>query len=93
MKKPDYEITDRQCPFLSQCALIHENRTKMPDLIARIEDDYCTKAAFRCARFQVCQTIGVNVVPPLLLPDQIDWARQIIEEYHCGITTDAPEIS
>jgi hypothetical protein len=77
------ETTECQCPFLVQCNFIRENRTKMSELVARIESRYCTKSACcRCARFRVAQVLGPVAMPPLMLPEQIDWARQIIEE--CG---------
>ena len=84
MDKPYSEMKDGQCPFMDQCRFLRENRTKMPELIARIMDTYCTKSACcRCARFRIAQSLGLHAVPPLMLPDQIDWARQIVQE--CGV--------
>jgi hypothetical protein len=89
VKKPACETTEQQCPFLDQCDFIHENATKTPELIRRIQSHYCTKTDYcRCARFQLCKLLGADAVPPLMLPEQIDWARQIIEEYECDTTTD-----
>lgn len=81
MNKPLCETTDCQCPFLGQCNLVRDIHTKIPELIARIQNNYCTKSAHsRCGRFQIYQTLGHDAVPPLMLPDQTDWARQIIRE-------------
>ena len=89
MKKPACETTEHQCPLLDQCDLIHENATKKPELIRRIQSHYCTKTAHcQCARFQVHQSRGSAAVPPLMLPEQIDWAQQIIEEYGCDARTE-----
>ena len=88
MKKPVCETTNYECPFLSQCDFIRENEAKMPELIHRIQSEYCTKALSRCARFRVRQALGPDALPPLLLPDQLDWARQIIEEYGRDPRTD-----
>jgi hypothetical protein len=82
MKKDLFETTDNQCSFLDECVFIRENQTKMPELVVRIQNNFCTKSAcFRCARFQISQLLGLEAVPPLMLPSQIEWARQIIEEY------------
>ena len=89
VKKPACETTERQCPFLDQCDFIHKNVTKTPELIQRIRSRYCTKTAYcQCARFQVHQSWGADAVPPLMLPEQTDWARQVIEEYECDSRTD-----
>ncbi|MHC5173134.1 MAG: hypothetical protein ACYSPJ_05155 [Planctomycetota bacterium] len=72
---------DLRCPFMDTCALLRENRTTMPELITRIQDTYCTKPArSECARFQIAQSLGLEKVPPLMLPEQVQWAEQIIEE-------------
>ena len=53
----------------------------MPELIERIQDTYCTKPArSECARFKIAQSVGLEKVPPLMLPEQVEWARQIIAE-------------
>jgi len=75
------EKTSCHCPFLGQCAFIDQNQEKMPELVSRLRDKYCTKESHcECARFQIYELPGDHTVPPLMLPDQIDWARQIIEE-------------
>ena len=72
---------------MDTCALLHQNRTKMPELITRIQDTYCTKPArSECARFQIAQSVGLEKVPPLMLPEQMEWAQQIIEE--CDLEAD-----
>ena len=53
----------------------------MPELVERIQDTYCTKPArSECARFKIAQSVGTEKVPPLMLPEQVEWAQQIIEE-------------
>jgi len=89
LKKLDCETTERQCPFLNQCDFIRDLQEKTPELIRRIRSLHCTKTVHsQCARFQVHQSLGSDAVPPLMFPEQNDWARQIIEEYECDTTTD-----
>ena len=74
---------------MSQCDFVRENRTKMPELVNRIQDHYCSKAAYcQCARFRIYQSLGTAATPPLMLPEQIEWSRQIIEEYGHDSSTD-----
>lgn len=82
------ETTDCQCPFLSLCNFVRDNKTKFPDLVARIQNNYCSKpACCRCARFRIYQILGADGVPLLMLPDQTEWARQIVEECGSGFMT------
>ena len=54
----------------------------MPELVERIQKTYCTTlSCCRCARFQIAQNLGLDAVPQLMLPNQNQWATQIIEEY------------
>ena len=85
MKKSACETTEHQCSFLNQCDLVRKNATKTPELIRRIQSQHCTKADYRqCARFQIYESLGTDAVPPLMLPEPTDCARQIIEEHHCN---------
>ena len=52
----------------------------MPNLIRRIHDYYCVGVSFQCARRWIYDTLGEAFVPPLLLPNQWEWARQIATE-------------
>ena len=73
-----------KCPFLDQCDFVKDNETKIPELIQRTRQRYCCNHPERCARHNLYETIDPDVVPPLMLPDQHEWARQIIEEYRHG---------
>ena len=78
------DSTDNQtahaCPFLGQCSFIESHRDKLPELVQRIHQQYCTNETSRCARRQIYEVLGPNAVPPLMLPGQTDWACQIIQE-------------
>ena len=89
MSETNNKTEDLQCPFMDTCAFLRENRTTMPELIERIQDTYCTKPArSECARFQIAQSVGIAKVPPLMLPEQVEWAQQIIEESDCDLEAD-----
>lgn len=81
MSETNDKTEDLQCPLMDTCVFLRENRTTMPELVERIQDTYCTKPArSECARFKIAQSVGTEKVPPLMLPEQVEWAQQIIEE-------------
>ncbi|MFZ9023344.1 MAG: hypothetical protein ACO3BO_01210 [Anaerohalosphaeraceae bacterium] len=81
MSETNNKTEDLQCALMDTCAFLRENRTTMPELVERIQDTYCTKPArSECARFKIAQSVGTEKVPPLMLPEQVEWAQQIIEE-------------
>lgn len=69
-----------KCPYIKSCSLIQQNKTRMPNLIQRIQDYYCALESVRCARRWIYDTLGESFVPPLLLPNQWEWARQLATE-------------
>ena len=69
-----------KCSHVRSCNLIQDNISRMPNLIQRIQDYYCDWESLRCARRWIYDTLGKTSVPPLLLPNQWEWARQIAME-------------
>lgn len=69
-----------KCPFIESCALTQQNKKRMPNLVQRIREYYCAWESLRCARRWIYETLGKSFVPPLLLPNQWEWARQITIE-------------
>ncbi|MEN8126624.1 MAG: hypothetical protein ABFR90_02345 [Planctomycetota bacterium] len=81
MKDAANNQANYSCPFLHQCSLMTSQQEKMPELIQRIRQTYCTDESAQCARRMICEMLGPAVVPPLMLPSQSNWALQIAEEY------------
>jgi hypothetical protein len=69
-----------KCPHIGSCSLIQQNQARMPNLVQRIQDYYCAWESLRCARRWLYDTLGRSFVPSLLLPNQWEWARQIVTE-------------
>ena len=87
----DSKTEDCQCPVLDRCAFVSKNRDNMPELVNRIQNNYCLKPAYSdCARFHVCQALDCETVPPLMLPDQVRWAQQVIAEHEDAPDADDP---
>ena len=79
---PDQMTNNNQvtvaCPFEHQCAFILNNREKMPERIDKTRKQYCANSFSACARVKVYETLGPSCVPSLLLPNQHEWAKQIL---------------
>lgn len=75
---------DALCPFSEQCGLVNTLQAKMAELSQRIYNNYCTDASSLCARRQLYEQRGSRAVPPLMLPGQFNWARQIAQELKDG---------
>ena len=71
-----------QCSFWADCDFIQNNLKKMPELINKTNKLYCSNPDAECARRWLREALGPTFVPPLMLPEQREWARQIIDEYN-----------
>lgn len=80
MSESDNHKPDVLCPFREQCGLVKMLQEKMAELSQRIYKSYCTNASSQCARRQLYEQFGRHAVPPLMLPGQFHWGRQIAEE-------------
>lgn len=81
MVRDSNDTNGHLCQYLDKCALILDNKDKMPELVARFKDEYCLNRSYcECARFHMTHTLGLDAVPQLMLPSQTEWARQIIED-------------
>lgn len=69
------------CPFLLQCTFMETHQEKTPELAQWFYKQHCTSESTKCALRMVYETLGSDAGKVLMLPDQIDWADQIIAEY------------
>ena len=69
------------CPVIKECTfLTDETFLQMHGLIQRFQQSYCRENFAGCARYIVASTLSESAVPPMMIPTQIEWARQIINE-------------
>ena len=78
------------CPFWEPCGFVQSLEKKMGELAHRIYTNHCTDDSSSCARRHLYENGLSHVVPPLMLPRQTEWARQIREEVKSSKQT-APE--
>ncbi len=69
------------CPKKDACSLLTDKTfQKMPGLLQRFRKNFCEGDFTLCARYKVAAACADDVVPESMLPTQIDWALQIIQE-------------
>ncbi len=68
------------CPYLETCSLICNHRDKLPGLIDRFMARYCYKNHQACSRRWIREFLGAEKVPDLMMPQQRDWAEQLLFE-------------
>ena len=75
------DVAEEQCPNVGCCKLIVEQGLTTPALIGRIKSQYCLNSDhLHCDRFHVYQALSLEEVPLLMLPNQTEWAQQVIQE-------------
>jgi hypothetical protein len=60
--------------------MIQAFQDKLPGLIHRFRDNYCLKNHRACSRRWVQDFLGPDKVPELMMPQQHDWAEQLLFE-------------
>lgn len=69
------------CPKKDVCFLLTDKTfQKMPALLQRFRKNFCEGDFSLCARYKVAAACADAAVPASMLPTQIDWALQIIQE-------------
>lgn len=80
------------CKFFEKCPFF--NAPEVADrhhLTDYLKTTYCRSDFQNCCRYQIAAALGREHVPALMMPDQVDWARQILKESHHP--TDSPQSS
>lgn len=71
------------CPFFSTPEMVDR-----PHLIDYLKTVYCRSDFQNCCRYRIAAALGCEHIPSLMMPDQMEWARQILKESHHE--TDSP---
>jgi len=75
------------CPYHEKCPMFgNQICTEFPPLSEKLKDQYCRGDFELCARKYVRDTVGKELVPKMMLPQQYDWARQILSDKGISIT-------
>lgn len=80
-------ITGQRCPYMETCRIIQDQQDSLPSLVKRFKNRYCFKNHHVCARRWIQDFLGVEKVPDLMMPQQYDWAEQLLFEAGVPYTT------
>lgn len=70
-----------KCKYLDICKLFEDkNISRMPKLIRTFQEQYCCANHEDCARFTLYSHLDPKHIPALMIPNQNDWAQQILSE-------------
>lgn len=71
----------KSCAYIEQCKnLSDKHGLQMPKLASIFRERYCMDQFDQCARYRVAAVLGPMQIPDFMLPSQIEWAAQIIQE-------------
>jgi hypothetical protein len=70
-----------KCEFLETCGLYAiEVIASNVELKKRFQETFCSCDSSKCARHYVRKALGKGLVPELMLPHQIEWAKQLVSD-------------
>ena len=75
------------CVYHEKCPMFtNQICTDYPTLSEKLKDQYCRGNPELCARKCLRDTLGKEAVPLLMLPQQYEWARQILLDHSISIS-------
>lgn len=78
----------KSCKYLGSCGILADgNGASMPKMRSLFRERYCLNNAGQCARFRIAEAVGFAQVPEFMLPSQIEWADQIINEQKSAVVS------
>jgi hypothetical protein len=67
------------CERLLECQIVNNPNEEVVS-VETLKEKYCNTNYSACARYKVLKSVGGDFVPNDLLPDEVERAKQIIEE-------------
>lgn len=68
------------CERLSACPVVNDSKNGSAAHAEKIKEKYCNKDYEKCARYMVLKSIGGDFIPNDLLPEEVERAKEIIDE-------------
>jgi len=68
------------CERLGKCPIVNDTAAGSTADFEKIKKAYCYEHSSQCARYMVLTAVGGDFVPNDLLPEQVEEAKEIIEE-------------
>ena len=73
-------LSEQCCPYMQECMILTTHQENLPGLVNRFKNHYCLKNHHVCARRWIQDFLGIESVPELMMPQQHDWAEQLLME-------------
>lgn len=70
----------RRCEFIEKCPFFLGKLAEKPGQIEELKNKYCENNNLNCARYMIAQSVGKELMPPDLYPDEKTVAYEIIAE-------------
>ena len=67
------------CERLLKCQIVNNPNEEVVS-VKKVKEKYCNTNYSACARYMVLKSVGADFVPNDLLPDEVERAKEIIEE-------------
>ena len=80
MQEEKEKLLTELCPYFETCDMIQGGHERFPELVGRFKQKYCSGNHTACSRRWVWDFLGVEKVPELMMPQQHDWAQQILTD-------------
>jgi hypothetical protein len=79
--KEETKVAMQRCEYFEICSLFTVDAiAKCEKTQERFRETFCISSNCNCARKMVHSKLGMDYVPALMLPSQLDWARQILSD-------------
>jgi hypothetical protein len=69
------------CEKLDECPFYNDRLVNMPSVSEAMKRRYCLRYYKQCARYVVKTSLGRKYVPADLFPNDITWAKILINNY------------
>ena len=70
----------QNCEMLPTCPFFNDKMSKQPATAQSMKTRYCMGGNSLCARYLVVKTLGKEKVPANLFPNQMDKAKNLIDQ-------------
>jgi len=70
------------CELLGGCPFFNDHMKGFDTVKEILKEKYCRQDKSGCARYMVFKALGRPKVPADLIPNQVDWAQQIISSWY-----------
>ena len=80
MEKQENQQDRFICDKVNCCPFFISMKGSCDNLIKKLKQQYCFNDNTSCARYHLSRVMGMESVPPSMLPHQWEWTNQILKD-------------